>query len=65
MLLEQEREESEERQRQLKDELEEVLGELFVMEEEEQRRLEVLHKLQGENKELDTQLSYTRAALDR
>ncbi|XP_060935957.1 hyaluronan mediated motility receptor [Limanda limanda] len=68
VLLEQEREESEERLRQLKEEMEELLGELALLEEQDQSRLEVaeksqeaLQKLQDENSELERQLSDTRA----
>uniref|UniRef100_A0A4W6CDA5 Hyaluronan-mediated motility receptor (RHAMM) n=1 Tax=Lates calcarifer TaxID=8187 RepID=A0A4W6CDA5_LATCA len=71
VLVEQEREESEERLRQLKEEMEEVLGELAVMEEQDQRRLEeaeksqeALQRLQEENSELERQLSDTRALLE-
>ncbi|XP_069552959.1 hyaluronan mediated motility receptor [Brachyistius frenatus] len=72
VLVEQEREESEQRLRQLKEEMEEVLGELAVMEEEELRRQEVaeesqeaVQRLQEENKELERQLSETMALLER
>lgn len=72
VLVEQERDESEERSRQLKDEMEEVLGELAIMEDEEQRRQELVEKsrgeiqrLQKENEELETQLGNTRALLER
>ncbi|XP_034454515.1 hyaluronan mediated motility receptor [Hippoglossus hippoglossus] len=68
VLVEQEREESEERLRQLKDEMEEVLGELAILEEQEQSRQEVaeksqeaLQKQQDKNSELERQLSDTRA----
>lgn len=71
-MLKQEREESEERHRLLKDEMEEVLGELSVMEEQEQHRQEVMEKsqealqrLQAENKDLERQLQDTRELLDR
>ncbi|XP_039976200.1 hyaluronan mediated motility receptor [Xiphias gladius] len=71
VLVEQEREESEERFRQLKDELEEVLGELAVLEEQEQTRQEVVEKsqealqrLQEENNELERQLSDTSAMME-
>lgn len=55
-LVEQEREESEERMRQLKEEMEEVLGELAVMEEQEQKSQEALQSLQREKEQLETQL---------
>ncbi|CAB1455330.1 unnamed protein product [Pleuronectes platessa] len=68
VLVEQEREESEEQLRQLKEEMEEVLGDLAILEEQEQSRMEVaeksqeaLQKLQDENNELERQLSDTRA----
>ncbi|XP_070769549.1 hyaluronan mediated motility receptor [Enoplosus armatus] len=71
VLVEQEREESEEKLRQLKEELEEVLGELALLEDQEQRRQEVaesseeaLQRLQEENGELERQLSDTRALLE-
>lgn len=72
VLVEQEREESEERSMKLKEEIEEALGELALMEDQEQRRQEMgvesqkaLQKLQEENKELERQLSDTRALLER
>lgn len=72
VLLDQERGDSEERLKQLKDEMEEVLGELAVMEEQEQRRQELaesrqqaLERLQEGKDELERQLSDTRAMLDR
>lgn len=72
VLLEQEREESEEQLRTLKDEMEEVLGELSAMEEQEQRRQEVVEKsqealqsMQEENTELESQLREARALLGR
>lgn len=65
VLVEQEREESEERLRQLKEEMEEVLGELAVLEEQEQGRQETFQRLQEENIELEGQLSSTRALLER
>lgn len=72
VLVEQEREESEERMRQLKEEMEEVLGELALLEEQEQSRQEVaersqeaLQRLEEENHELERQLSDTRALLER
>ncbi|XP_044062359.1 hyaluronan mediated motility receptor [Siniperca chuatsi] len=57
VLVEQEREESEERLRQLKEEMEEVLGELTLLEDQEQR-------MQEENNELERQLRDTRALLE-
>uniref|UniRef100_A0A8C6TJ47 Hyaluronan-mediated motility receptor (RHAMM) n=1 Tax=Neogobius melanostomus TaxID=47308 RepID=A0A8C6TJ47_9GOBI len=61
-----EREESEQKMGQLKEELEEVLGELAVLEGEEQRRRELLtqnreemEKLQTENMGLEKQLNDT------
>ncbi|XP_034399458.1 hyaluronan mediated motility receptor [Cyclopterus lumpus] len=71
VLVEQEREEAEERLRQLKEELEEVLGELAVLEDLDQRRQEVaersqesLQRLQEDYNELERQLSDTRALLE-
>lgn len=57
VLLEQEREQSEERMRQLKEEMEEVLGELALLEDQEERSQKALQRLQDENNELETQLS--------
>lgn len=58
--------------RQLKEEMEEVLGELAIMEEQEQNRQEVaersqeaLQRLQEENNLLERQLSDAREHLDR
>lgn len=58
--------------RQLKEELEEVLGELALLEDQEQKRQEeeersqeALQRLQEENNELETKLSETRALLER
>lgn len=72
MLVEQEREDSEEQLRRLKEEMEEVLGELALLEDQEQRRQgeaessqEALQRLQEENNELERQLSDTRAVLER
>ncbi|KAK5865082.1 hypothetical protein PBY51_016273 [Eleginops maclovinus] len=71
VLVEQEREESEERLRQLKEEMEEVLGELAILEEQEQKRQETvesgqeeLQRLQEGNDELEKQLSDTRALFE-
>ncbi|XP_033948028.1 hyaluronan mediated motility receptor isoform X3 [Pseudochaenichthys georgianus] len=71
VLVEQEREESEERLRQLKDEMEEVLGELTLLEEQELRRQETtesrqeeIQRLQEGNDELEKQLSDTRALFE-
>lgn len=61
VLLEQEREESEEQIRQLKEEMEEVLGELALLEEKEQE----FQRLQEENNVLGTQLSDARTLLER
>lgn len=72
VLLEQEREESEERVRQLKEEMEEVLGELTLLEDQEQKKQEAVEKsqdevqkLQGETVELERQLNDTKALLER
>ncbi|KAM6952195.1 hyaluronan mediated motility receptor [Lycodopsis pacificus] len=71
VLVEQEREEAEERLRQLKEEMEEVLGELALLEDQEQtsqevaeRNQESLQRLQEEYNELEGQLSDARALLD-
>ncbi|XP_032384370.1 hyaluronan mediated motility receptor isoform X1 [Etheostoma spectabile] len=63
VLVEQEREESEERLRQVKEELEEVLGELAILEEQERQRQEAAERLQEENAALERQLSETSAVL--
>ncbi|KAM6923481.1 uncharacterized protein FYW49_005938 [Xenentodon cancila] len=70
VLVEQEREESEEQMRQIKEEMEEVLGELAVLEEQEQSRLELaeqsqeaLKKLGEEKEELERQLNVTKELL--
>lgn len=72
MLVEQEREEADERLRQLKEEMEEVLGELAVLEDQEQTGLEAaqrshetLERLQEDYSELERQLRETRALLER
>lgn len=71
MLVEQEREDSENRFRQLKEEMEEVLGELALVEEQEQKNQEMtesretLRRLQEENEELERQLSDTKTLLER
>lgn len=71
MLVEKEREETEEQMRQLKEEMEEVLGELAVMEEQEQIRLEgaqksqeALQSLQRDKEELANQLRDAEALLE-
>ncbi|XP_056129353.1 hyaluronan mediated motility receptor [Lampris incognitus] len=71
VLLKQEREEYEERLSQLKDEMEEVLGELAAMEEQEQKKQEpevksqeALQCLQQENEALMEKLSEARILLD-
>lgn len=72
VLLEQEREEYEELQRRVRQEIEEVMGEHGLLEDMEQRGLgvatgspEALHKLLEEYKELEVQLGDTRAQLER
>lgn len=72
VLLEQERGESEKQMTQLKEEMEEVLGELALLEDQEQKRQEVgessqeeVKRLQEENDELGRQLSDTRFLLER
>lgn len=68
-LLEHERGEAEAQQAQLKQEMEEVLGELAVMEEQECRRQGEtdlsLQRLQQENHDLAQQLIMVSAALER
>nr|XP_043896983.1 hyaluronan mediated motility receptor isoform X1 [Solea senegalensis] len=67
VLVEQEREDTEEQLKQLKEEMEEVLGELALMEEQEQRSQETQEKnrqLQDENDKLERQLSDARAQLE-
>ncbi|XP_032411612.1 hyaluronan mediated motility receptor [Xiphophorus hellerii] len=71
VLVEKEREETEEQMRQLKEEMEEVLGELAVMEEQEQIRLEgaqksqeALQSLQRDKEELANQLRDAEALLE-
>ncbi|KAK7922548.1 hypothetical protein WMY93_009450 [Mugilogobius chulae] len=70
VLLMQEREESEQKLAQLKEEMEEVLGEVAILEEEDLRRRDVIsknqeemEKLQTENMELEKQLNDTREQL--
>lgn len=72
VLLEQERQESEERMRQLKEEMEEVLGELALLEDQEQKKQEAVEKswdevqkLQGKTVELEGQLNDASALLER
>ncbi|KAM7418016.1 hypothetical protein PAMA_017587 [Pampus argenteus] len=65
VLLEQEREDSEEQLRQLKEELEEVLGELSVLEEQDESRQEEVERLQEKNNLLERQLSDARAHIER
>ncbi|CAL8262750.1 unnamed protein product [Lota lota] len=69
LLLEHEREESEVQRAQMKEEMEEVLGELALMEEQERQRQEEmdqsLQRLHQENQDLVQQLSQASASLDR
>lgn len=72
VLVEQERGDSEELVRQLKEEMEELLGDLAVLEDQERcRKMEVsgsqetVQRLQEERGELESQLSDTRAQLER
>lgn len=72
VLLEQERGEFEKHMTQLKEEMEEVLGELALLEDQEEKRQEVagssqeeVQMLQEENDELGRQLSDTRFLLER
>ncbi|XP_057707177.1 hyaluronan mediated motility receptor [Corythoichthys intestinalis] len=64
VILEQQRQESEECRNQLNEELEEVLGELALMEEQEQRRGEAKDQGQKEVVMLKRQLSETRELLE-
>lgn len=65
MLVEQEREDSENRFRQLKEEMEEVLGELALMEEQEQNNQEMTESWETLQRQLERQLSDTEALLER
>lgn len=65
MLVEQEREDSENRFRQLKEEMEEVLGELALMEEQEQNNQEMTESQETLQRQLERQLSDTEALLER
>lgn len=65
MLVEQEREDYEERLKQLKEEMEEVLGELALLEEQDQKSQEALQMQKEEKSELEGQLSDTRVLLER
>lgn len=60
-MLERVKEETEEERKQL----EEALGELSVLELQEERREEALQRLQQEKTELERELTETRALLDR
>ncbi|CAN9514780.1 unnamed protein product [Ophioblennius macclurei] len=64
VLVQFEREESEKRVKQLKDEIEEILGELALMEEQERTKQEAFLRLQGQKEDLERQLSDTGALLD-
>uniref|UniRef100_A0A3Q3J571 Hyaluronan-mediated motility receptor C-terminal domain-containing protein n=1 Tax=Monopterus albus TaxID=43700 RepID=A0A3Q3J571_MONAL len=71
LMKEKEREESEQAIRQLKEEMEEVLGELAILEDQDQRKQEVmeqsqetLQRLQEANSNLAKQLSDTRALME-
>lgn len=65
MLVEQEREDSENLFRQLKEEMEEVLGELALMEEQEQNNQEMTESRETLQRQLERQLSDTEALLER
>lgn len=65
MLVEQVREDSENRFRQLKEEMEEVLGELALMEEQEQNNQEMTESRETLQRQLERQLSDTEALLER
>uniref|UniRef100_A0A7N6ABC8 Hyaluronan-mediated motility receptor C-terminal domain-containing protein n=1 Tax=Anabas testudineus TaxID=64144 RepID=A0A7N6ABC8_ANATE len=64
VLVKQEREESEEKLRHLTEEMEEVLGELAMLEDQDQKRQEMSENLQEANEELERQLKDTRALLE-
>lgn len=65
MLVEQVREDSENQFRQLKEEMEEVLGELALMEEQEQNNQEMTESWETLQRQLERQLSDTEALLER
>lgn len=65
MLVEQVREDSENRFRQLQEEMEEVLGELALMEEQEQNNQEMTESRETLQRQLERQLSDTEALLER
>ncbi|XP_019739960.1 hyaluronan mediated motility receptor isoform X2 [Hippocampus comes] len=65
VLLEQERQESEEHRSKMNEELEEVLGELALMEEQAQRRGEARDQGQEEINALERQLGETRELFER
>ncbi|KAM9795629.1 hyaluronan mediated motility receptor [Neosynchiropus ocellatus] len=72
VLMDQEKQDSEEKFQQLHDELEEVLGELSLMEDKDQRRLEVMEKnqealerLQEQKEELEKELCDARELLNK
>lgn len=65
MLVEQVREDSENRFRQLKEEMEEVLEELALMEEQEQNNQEMTESRETLQRQLERQLSDTEALLER
>lgn len=65
MLVEQVQEDSENRFRQLKEEMEEVLGELALMEEQEQNNQEMTESRETLQRQLERQLSDTEALLER
>ncbi|XP_026185378.1 hyaluronan mediated motility receptor [Mastacembelus armatus] len=64
VLVTQEREDSEEQVRLLKEELEEVLGELAVLEDQDKKSQEALRRLQEQNDDLERQLSDAGALLE-
>lgn len=65
MLVEQVQEDSENRFRQLQEEMEEVLGELALMEEQEQNNQEMTESRETLQRQLERQLSDTEALLER
>ncbi|KAM8847985.1 LOW QUALITY PROTEIN: hyaluronan mediated motility receptor [Synchiropus picturatus] len=64
VLMDQERQDSEEKFQQLHDELEEVLGELSLMEDTDQRRLQALERLQKQKEELEKELCDVKELLN-
>ncbi|XP_053735151.1 hyaluronan mediated motility receptor [Synchiropus splendidus] len=65
VLMDQERQDSEEKFQQLHDELEEVLGELSLMEDTDQRRLQALERLQKQKEDLEKELCDVKELLNK